>query len=84
MNIPDGQEISLEGFYDPDNAEHNGLRTDSDDAIERNFELVLTDDSPATTVAFTALVMSWNLGVPLDGVYPLRVTLKPISDLVFA
>lgn len=81
--IKDGQEINLEIQFDPDDATHNSLRTDLNNGTARNFEITLTDDTP-TVITFTALVTAWSLGFPIDGVVPLRVTLKPTGDLVFA
>jgi len=83
LQIKDGQEINVEGFYDPSDAQHEGLRSDLDDGTRRNFKIELTD-GPATVISFTALVTNWSLGVPIDNVYPLRFTLKPTGDLVWS
>lgn len=84
LALKDGQEINVEGFYDPHDAQHSGLKSDLDNGTRRDFVIKLTDDSPATEVSFTALVMNWSLGAPLDNVYPLRFTLKPTGDVTIA
>jgi hypothetical protein len=84
LALKDGQEINCEGFYDPGDLQQAGLKSDLDNGTRRDFVVRLTDDSPAQQVSFTALVMNWSLGVPLDNVYPLRFTLKPTGDLTLA
>jgi len=83
MALKDGQEINVEAWYDPSDAQHAGLRDDLDNGTERNFKIELTD-SPATEITFAALVMSWSIGAPIDNVYPLRLTLKPSGPVLFS
>jgi hypothetical protein len=83
MALKDGQEIDVECFYDPKDATHAGLRDDLNNGTRRNFKIVLTD-TPPTEISFTALVMNWSLGAPIDNVYPLKFKLKPTGDLVWS
>jgi hypothetical protein len=84
LALKDGQEINCEGFYDPGDLQQAGLKSDLDNGTRRDFVVKLTDDSPATQASFTALVMNWSIGAPLDNVYPLRFTLKPTGDITIA
>lgn len=84
LALKDGQEINVEGFYDTNNAQHSGLKSDLDNGTRRDFIIKLTDDSPATEFSFTALVTAWSVGAPLDNVYPLRFTLKPTGAMTIA
>jgi len=83
LALKDGQEINIEAFYDPDDVVQSSLRTALDNGTTKYFKITLTDDSPATEVTFSALVTAWSFAAAVDGVYPLRITLKPISDLVW-
>lgn len=83
LAIKDGQEIGLELWFDPEDAQHQGLRSDNRDGTRRMFKILLTD-SPAETVEFAALVMNWSYNTAIDTVYNLTVTLKPTGDLVFS
>lgn len=82
--IKDGQEINLEIQYNPQNAQHNGLRSDMSSESSRRYRVTLTDD-PATVIEFSALCTNWSItDVEVDGVYKLEVTLKPTGDLTFS
>lgn len=83
LALKDGQEINIEAFYDPDDTVQESLRTALDNGTTKYFKITLADESPATEVTFTALVTAWSFSAAVDGVYPLRVTLKPISELVW-
>lgn len=87
LALTDGQEINIEAFYDPSDAVQRQLRTALINGDEVHVRIVLSDGhgfgaSPTgTTITFTALVMNWSTGAAVDGVYPLRVTLKPITQV---
>lgn len=83
LAIKDGQEIGLEMWFDPENAQHQGLRSDNKTGVRRLFKILLTD-SPSEEVTFAALVMNWSYNTTIDAVYNLTVTLKPTGDLVFS
>jgi len=75
--IPDGMEISVVAWYDPDNATHTALRTDRDAENAVGFKITFPD-SPATVVTFDAQVLSWTVTqVAIDQALQLNVTLKP-------
>ena len=84
LALKDGLEISVEAFYDPADAIQEMLRTTLDAGTTKAFKITLSDDSPATEITFTALVMAWNIGAAVDGVYPLRITLKPTGPLTWS
>lgn len=75
MGLPDEGQITLEGIYDPAQAQQEGLRTDRAARTLRNFELVLTDLAN-TTFAFSAFVLEFSLGEAVDAVVTLSVTLE--------
>lgn len=82
--IPDGLEISIAAWYDPDNATHASLRTDRDAENAVGFRVTFPD-SPATTVTFMAQVLSWTVTqVEIDQALQLNVTLKPTGAEVWA
>ena len=82
--IKDGQELSLEIQYDPDQATHTGLRTDNDAEVPRNYRVTLTN-SPPSTITLAGLVTNWTVNdIAIDNVYKLNVTIKPTGDLTFA
>jgi hypothetical protein len=83
LAIKDGQEIGLELWFDPENAQHQGLRDDNRTGARRLFKIQLTD-SPSEEVEFAALVMNWSYNTAIDTVYNLAVTLKPTGDLTFS
>lgn len=84
LALKDGQEISIEAFYDPDDAVQASLRTALDNGTEKAFKITLSDDSPATEITFSALVTTWNIGAAVDGVYPLRIVIKPTGPLTWS
>jgi len=83
LAIKDGQEIGLEMFYDPEDAQHNGLRDDNRLGTRRLFKIELTD-SPVDTVMFEGLVMNWSYNTAIDAVYNLTITIKPTGELTFS
>lgn len=79
-NIPDPPEVVAEGYYDPANPVHAALKQDWRDRMIRNFEIRFSDDT--TVIALSARVIRFGTGAPnSDGDYPLRLTLKPTTDL---
>ena len=78
--IPDGSEMDLTFQYDPDNAKQTLMKTDIDADTVRNYKVLLSD-SPATDFSFTALVISWKIGGPIDEVVPLNVRIKITGSL---
>lgn len=82
--IKDGQELQITIQYDPDDAQHTGLRTDNNAETARSFRVTLTD-SPAQTITFSGLVTNWSItNISIDNVLTLNVTIKPTGDLTFA
>lgn len=79
-SIKDGGEITLEIQFDPDDATHQGLKTDHDNNTLRNFKVTLTDDLPSTWT-FAARVRSYKLGeMSPDGVQMITVILRTSGD----
>ena len=84
LALKDGQEINVEAFYDPDDSVQEMLRTALNNGTTLAFKITLSDDSPATDITFNALVTAWSIGAAVDGVYPLRITLKPTGPLTWS
>ncbi|HUS98490.1 MAG TPA: hypothetical protein VMX97_17325 [Hyphomicrobiaceae bacterium] len=78
--MEDGTEMSCEGQYAPGDAQHVGLRTDLNAGTTRNFQLIL-QTSPVETWNFAGLVTAWSTGAAVDGIYPLRFTIKPTATI---
>jgi predicted secreted protein len=81
--IKDGNEITINLQYDPDDATHAALRADviSEDAV--GFRVTFPD-SPATVVTFDAQVLSFAIeGIEIDNVLMYPVVIKPTGDLTF-
>lgn len=83
LALQDGQEISVEAFYDPSDNTQAALRTALEAGTILGFKIILADDSPGTEISFLGLVMGWNIGASIDNVYPLRVTIKPTGAIEF-
>lgn len=74
----DGGEVSLSINYIPTNATHDattGLIADQVARTVRNFQLVFPD-SGTTTWSFSALVVNFEPGEPVDNALTAEVTLK--------
>lgn len=84
LALQDGQEINIEGFYDPSDNTQVALRAALVAGTVKDFKIILNTDSPGEEITFEALVMSWSTGAAVDGVYPLRMTLKPTGPLTFS
>ena len=84
LALKDGQEINVEAFYDPANAVQEALRVALDNGTVKAFKITLADGSPATEITWSGLITAWSIGAQVDGVYPLRVTIKPTTPLVWS
>ena len=76
MGLRDEGQLSLTINYLPDNTVHDGLRTDRANRTLRNFKMVFTDTSPATTWSFSAYVTGLAISGGVDGVVEANVTLE--------
>jgi hypothetical protein len=78
--LADMPEITAEGWFDPDDAQHAGLIADYVAKTERNFRASIPT-SPAKVYEFSAWVMLEIGEITVDGDYPMTITLKPQSLL---
>lgn len=83
MGLKDSGSISCEAVYDPDNAQHQGLRTDWNGRTLRNFELTLTNN-PATVWSFAAYVQTFSVTAGVDDVVRLNFALRISGDVTVA
>lgn len=74
--IEDGAEVTLEFIYDDSDPQQEILRLDKAGEDARNFRVVL---STGTRFDFSAHVVGWDVGGPIDDIVKLTVTLKPVS-----
>lgn len=75
--IPDYGEISADVIWVASDTQQQGLQTDLDAGTVRNFKLVKNDHaSSKSTIAFSAIVTSWEHDAPAGGLYKMSLTLK--------
>ena len=74
--LADGTEITLECNYLPADTEQQGLISDVDSGLNRNFEVDVTDGTTPKTYAFTVTCLSWVLNPTYDDVNTISFTLK--------
>ena len=83
--LVNGGTMAIPMNFDKADTGQTGLRTDFDGKTERNFQIVLNDTSPFTTVSFAAFVEELEaLGAAVDEVIPFAVTLRVNSTPVWA
>jgi hypothetical protein len=82
LALQDGQEIAVEGFYDPADATQIQLRQALVSGDPVDFRIIFST-TPQDELTFEAFVMEWSTGAAVDGVYPLRLRLKPTGALTF-
>jgi len=81
--IKDAGEITLEGNFVPDNAQHVGLRTDYANGTLRNFQLVFPD-AGATTWTLPCLVTNYGPNSDVADLLKFSVTLKVSGEPTLA
>lgn len=75
MGLQDEGQLTLSINYIPDNAVHQGLRTDRANQTKRNFRMTFTDTG-ATVWDFAAFVTGFSVSGGVDGVVEASVTLE--------
>jgi predicted secreted protein len=75
MGLQDEGQLTLSINYIPDNAVHQGLRTDRANQTKRNFRMTFTDTG-ATVWDFSAFVTGFSVSGGVDGVVEASVTLE--------
>lgn len=81
MGLQDWGQVALTLNFLPKNTEHAMLIAAKRDRQPRNFKLILTDASPATTYSFAAYVTSVPLTASVDAVIEGNVTLRITGDV---
>jgi hypothetical protein len=81
VGLKDEGQLSLTINYNPDNTVHAGLRTDRSNRTLRNFQIVFTDGSPATTWSFSAYVSGFSVQGAVDAIVEATVTLEISGDI---
>lgn len=75
VGLKDEGQVQLSIIFNPDDTVHTGLRTDRDNGTLRNFRITFTN-SPASTLSFSAYVMTFSTSSQIDDVTRLSVTLR--------
>ena len=82
--LADGTEVSLEANYLPANAQQQGLITDVDDGLNRNFEILITDGTTPLTYSVTFTCLSWVINPSFDDKNTISFTLKISGPIAVA
>jgi len=84
LAIPDGQEIACQAWYDEADLQQKGLKDDLIAGTLRNFQMIFPMKVGGVTagkIAFTGLVMGWNIQTEIDSAQRLSFTIKPTGNL---
>jgi hypothetical protein len=76
MGIMDEGQLTFTLHYIPTDTEHMALRAARVSRAETQFQLVFTDDSPATTWDFNGFVTNFSVSGAVDGVIEANVTIE--------
>src|SRR5690606_10289966 len=76
MGLPDEGQCTFTLHLQPKDDTHAELIAAKADRQRRNFQVTLTDDSPATKYAFAGFVLSVPIGSDVDGVIESSVTIE--------
>lgn len=79
--LADGKEVTVEANYDPENITQNQLIADVKSKSNRNFEVVITDDSPATVFHFGAAMLSYEFTPSISAANKISFTFKISGDI---
>lgn len=79
----DAGEVSFDINWDPNNVTHEALRADMLARVRRNFQVVFPS-SPTETWNFAALITSYEIGAPVDGILTASITLTMLGAPTFA
>ena len=72
--LKDGGELSFDLNWDPGDQTHEGLFSDLDDLVPRDYKLVLPND--IAEFAFEAILTAFEVGLPVDDKLTAAVTYK--------
>lgn len=76
MGLMDEGQLSFTMHYIPTDTEHIALRAARASREETQFQLVFTDNSPATTWDFSGFVTNFSISGAVDGVIEANVTIE--------
>ena len=76
MGLMDEGQLTFTMHYIPTETQHIALRTARATRVETKFQLVFTDDSPATTWEFSGFVTNFSTSGAVDGVIEANVTIE--------
>ena len=76
MGIMDEGQLTFTLHYIPTDTQHIALRAARASRAETSFQLVFTDDSPATSWEFNGFVTNFSVSGAVDGVIEANVTIE--------
>lgn len=81
MGLKDEGQVTFNINYLPSDTVHAGLRSDRSNRTLRNFQIIFTDDSPATQWDFAGYVTGFAVSGGVDGVVQASVTIEISGDI---
>lgn len=82
--LADGQEITVECNYLPNNTEQTALISDVDAGVNRNIQIVLTDGVTPKTFDLTVTCLSWVINPAVDDRNTISFGLKISGDITIS
>lgn len=76
VGLIDNGEITLAGFYGPNEASHNTLQAAAGSTTLYNFRVTLADVSPNQTITFSARVKAFRLTTAVDEAVAMEIVLR--------
>lgn len=80
MGLADEGQATVNLIYDPDDAQQAALETARANGTLKNFQVVLTDDTPST-LAFAGFVSSFSVDIGVDTVVTGTVTIEITGEV---
>lgn len=84
MGLPDEGQFSIDINLDPDNTQHQALRTARANRALTYFKITLTDTSPATAITFQGYVLGFSINGSVDQVVKATVTIEVDGPVSYA
>lgn len=74
--LPDGQEITFQSNYSPNNSTHVAMKTAVEQRATKDFRLVLPSTVTPRTFSFSGVCMGWNLTLGPNAALQIEFTVK--------
>lgn len=83
VGLPDEGTLTITLTWDPENAQHTGLRSDRAARVKRNFQMVFSDSGHATA-AFAAFVLGYTIAGKVDDKVTAKVDLEITGPIAWS